>query len=130
MRPVVTILVAIVLLLSSVLAPRLEAASSLSTATARSGCPGHEAGATHSCCCGHPAGVPCPCEVAPSTPRPEPLERASVSSSERPGPALAPSHFAPAPARTSLTLLDRFGRHGHIEAAGPRIHLLEGVFRE
>lgn len=127
MRRLLTIVVVIALLLSGILTPSLEAASAQSSSA---GCAGNTGSAQHHCCCALPPDEPCPCEVAPSTPLPQPLERAARTA-QRDFSALAPSLIAlPAVSKPSLTLRDRFGRHGHRASASLRLHLLESVFRE
>jgi hypothetical protein len=113
--------IAVVLLVSGMLSPTLEAASACGEATAKA----------HACCCEHESGASCPCEVAPSTPRPQPLEHASApASAARFVTALAPAVFALPTTAPLAAPAARFARHGHIAAARARLHLLEGVFRE
>lgn len=133
-----TALLAVLLLLSGVLTPRLEAASDLAAAAsdvaARLGpsCGREAKSSPRGCCCRRAARPVCPCAVQPRTPAPAPQRATPPHAPSRSLPVLAAAPGRPAASKNLAprSLAPRAARHGHRAPAGPRRHVLLGVFLE
>ncbi len=124
MNRVVSLVLAIVLVLSSALSAHVEAASIESCAK-----PTPTAG--HHCCCKHPPDEACPCEVSPTDEAPAPEPTQAPAPERTPTVALEP---LPSPLLLSVTT-DEHPRgllRSHEERAPEhvRLHVSKGVFLE